>query len=288
VRRLVLALKAGVAPSQASRLQAMLSGPVRLGTVIPLLLATAGVGLLVGCGSNERLSSASGGPKPSSSTSSAETKRSADTSRSVPAAHATRKADRSDSVPAVEQMSVFSRPRTEVDVLPKELSYRLRDDIYSCTDWHREHDGCLGDPIADESRLLLSGLGVGNVSLYAWPTENGWVCWAWGNSGGGCAPHFTQERRVVFMGIDPDQECIGYPGTLLGVVPDEVVGAEVQVRGVRHPAIVESNAVFYELNDASFPMRAFDSLTATFSDGSTATDQIGWRTPARSDDTCAG
>jgi hypothetical protein len=244
-------------------------------------VAAITLAVVVGCGSGERRSSEAPAQDPSTSVSSTDTLGSTETTDS-----ASPETDDA-SVRAVKAMSVFSRPRTEVDVLPKELSYRLRGGTYSCTDWHREHGGCLGDPIADESRLLLSGLGVGNVSLYAWPTENGWVCWAWGDGGGGCAPHFTQERRVVFMGIDPDQECIGYPGTLLGVVPDDVVSAEVEVRGVRHPAIVESNAVFYELPDASFPMRAFDSLTATFSDGSTATDPIGWRT-SRSDETCAG
>jgi hypothetical protein len=256
----------------------MLSGPVRLGTVIPLLLATAGVGLLVGCGSNEGLSSASGGPKPSSSTSSAETKQSAGTSGSVPAAHSTRKAKRADtsgSVPAVEEMSVFSRPRTEADVLPKELSYRL--DPHACTQWHRDHGGCVGDPIADESRLLLSGLGVRETSLYAWPTTNGWVCWAWPEGAGGCVLHFEDgPRRVGPMGIDPDEEGVGYPGTLVGVAPDDVAAAHVQVQGVHYAATVEGNGIFYELPDGACTYRAFESLTVTYRDGRIETVPIKW------------
>lgn len=51
-----------------------------------------------------------------------------------------------DSAPAVTEMSVFSRPRTESDVLPSDYSYRLGG--MSCDDWLRAHDGCFGDDIS--------------------------------------------------------------------------------------------------------------------------------------------
>jgi hypothetical protein len=70
------------------------------------------------------------------------------------------------------------------------------------------------------------------------------------------------------MGIDPDNEGIGYPATLVGVVPDDVTAAEVQVRGVAQAAIVESNGIFYELPDGSCTNWSFESLTATRRDGS--------------------
>jgi hypothetical protein len=91
------------------------------------------------------------------------------------------------------------------------------------------------------------------------------------------------------MGIDPDRQGIGYPGTLVSIVPDDVASVEVQVRGVRHAAIVESNGVFYELIDSSCTMRAFESLTVTFRDGSSATYPIEWHHGANGlPETCAG
>ena len=178
---------------------------------------------------------------------------------------------------AVNEMSVFSRPRTEEDVLPSRLLYRLKGN--HCGEWQRSHDddGCIGEAIADQSRLLLTNLGVRETALYAWPTTNGWVCWAWAEGAGGCIPHFTAEQpRVAFMGIDPDDEGIGYPGTLVGIAADDVASAEVQVRGVRHAATVESNGVFYELIDSSCTMRAFEALTATSRDGSSGRRAIDW------------
>jgi hypothetical protein len=182
----------------------------------------------------------------------------------------------SSSEPAVNEMRVFSRPRTEEDVLPSRLFYRLKGN--HCGEWQRSHDGgCIGEAIADQSRLLLTNVGVRETALYAWPTTNGWVCWAWAEGAGGCIAHFTVEQpRVAFMGIDPDDEGIGYPGTLVGIAADNVASAEVQVRGVRHAATVESNGVFYELIDSSCTMRAFEALIATSRDGSSGTRGIDW------------
>ena len=122
------------------------------------------------------------------------------------------------------------------------------------------------------------------TSLYAWPTTKGGVCWAWDQEGsggydgaGGCIRDFPQaEMRIVFMGIDPDDDGIGAPGTLAGVVPDDVAGAQVQVRGVAQAAIVERNGIFYELPDGSCTFWAFESLTATYRDGSSDTVPVKW------------
>lgn len=194
--------------------------------------------------------------------------------------------DNPQSVPAVREMSVFLRPRTDADVLPNRLSYRL--DREPCTDWERAHGGCLGDPIPDDSRLLLAGLGVGKTSLYAWPTTNGGVCFAWDDGAGGCVHDFAQvEDRAAFMGIDPDQEGVGAPGTLVGVVPDDVAAAEVKVRGVDQAAVLRRNGVFYELPDGSCTNWAFESLTLSYRDGGSATIPIKWQHGSRTlPDTC--
>jgi hypothetical protein len=224
---------------------------------IPILLATASLGSLSGCGSAEEGSSAP--------------------STSGPALAAASSKDITDAPPAVDEMSVFSRPRTEADGLPSELSYRVKGHK-DCPESVRAQFGCPGDPIADESRLLLSGLGVRQTSLYAWPTTNGWVCWAWAEGAGGCQADFAPLRQSPgFMGIDPDDEGIGYPGTLVGIVPDDVAAAEVRVRGTSHAAIVGSNAIFYELPDSSCTNWAFDSVTVRYRDGRSATAPITWQ-----------
>jgi hypothetical protein len=183
--------------------------------------------------------------------------------------------DASASVPAVKEMSVFSRPRTEADVLPGGLGLPFG---MHCTEWHRAHGGCPGHAIGDESRLLLSGLGVRGMKLYAWPTMNGWVCWSWvGEGGGGCLHDFAQApMRIAYGGVDPDHLGSGYPGTLVGVVADDVVAAQVQVDGVAQAAIVKSNGLFYELPDGSCTNWAFESLTATYRDGTSKTVPIRW------------
>jgi hypothetical protein len=103
------------------------------------------------------------------------------------------------------------------------------------------------------------------------------VCYAWAEGAGGCLPHFTEgPRRVAPMGIDPDEEGIGYPGTLVGVVPDDVVSADVQVQGARYAATVEGNGIFYELPDGACTNWAFESLTVTYRDGGSDTVPINW------------
>jgi hypothetical protein len=174
-----------------------------------------------------------------------------------------------DSPPAVMEMSVFIKPRTESDVLPSEYSFRLRS--MSCNDWLRAHDGCFGDDIAGESRLLLAGLGETNASFYAWPTTSGGVCWAWGEGSGLCVQHFQTEDRAAVVGIDPDAMGAGAPGTIVGVVPDDVVAARVSVHGIDHDALVQNNGLFYELADRADTCQAVDSVTISYRDGSSDT-----------------
>jgi hypothetical protein len=184
------------------------------------------------------------------------------------------------SEPAVDEMSVFSRPRTEEDVLPSSLAYVWKDK--PCDDWERSRDLCLGKVIADQSRLVLTGLGVKRTSLYAWPTTNGSVCWAMADGGGGCIRDFSpggRGTRTAFMGIDPDDDGVGDPGALLGLVPDDVSAVTVKVGGIdeQQPVVVKSNGVFYELPDGSCSVWAFESLTTTYRDGTSDTVPIDWR-----------
>jgi hypothetical protein len=181
-----------------------------------------------------------------------------------------------ESTPAVLEMSVFSRPRTESDVLPDEYSFRLHS-MRECGDWQRDHDACFGNQIGDESRLLLADLGETHANLYAWPTTSGGVCTASGEGAGVCVNGF--EDRAVFMGWDPDTPGVGAPLTFVGVVPDDVVAARVKVHGIDHDALVQSNGFFYELSDAADTCAPVDSVTIFYQDGSSDTipdEMIGW------------
>jgi hypothetical protein len=181
------------------------------------------------------------------------------------------------SAPAVMEMSVFTNPRTESDVLPSDYSFRLGS--MSCNDSLRARDGCFGDDIAGESRLLLVGLGGTSASLYAWPMTSGGVCWAYDEGGGGCVNHFPVEDRAVVFGIDPDAARAGAPGTVIGLVPDDVVAGRVKVNGVDHDAHVQNNVLSYEPADAAVSCEAVDSVTISYRDGSSDTipdEMIGW------------
>jgi hypothetical protein len=114
-------------------------------------------------------------------------------------------------------------------------------------------------------------------------------CWAWAEGGGECLADFERvEARIAYAGIDPDYEGVGYPGTLVGVVPDDVTAAAVQIRGVSHPAIVQSNGLFYELPDGSCTNWAFEALTAAYRDGTSKTIPIEWHHGSELPETCAG
>jgi hypothetical protein len=168
---------------------------------------------------------------------------------------------------ALAEMRVFSRPQSEADILPKRLHYRLQDER-PCPRLGRPDGFCLGKPVPDESRLLLSGLGAGAAKLYAWPTSEGWVCWAWDAGAGSCAPDFAHGRvRASMMGIDPDELGVGVPGVIVGIVPDDVVAVHVVVDGVEYPAILGGNGFFYELPTPKCSPKSFDSVWLTFRDG---------------------
>jgi hypothetical protein len=230
-------------------------------TVVSIVALALSAGLILGCGATDDAMSKEAGGASSTSM--------------IDDGSSTEATEASQSVPAVGEMGVFSRPRTEADVLPSELAYRL--ETAPCTEWHGTHRGCMGEAKANESRLLMSGLGVREKSLYAWPTENGWVCFAWAEGGGSCVSRFYRGKpRVVFLGIDPDREGVGAPGAIVGAVPDDVVGVDITTDGVRHPAILDRNGVFYELPDGGCTMAAFESLTATYRDGTSDTVHIAW------------
>jgi hypothetical protein len=181
----------------------------------------------------------------------------------------TKAIERSRGAPsALSQMGVFTRPQMEADVLPKRLYYRMKPEE-RCPALGRTDAFCIGESVPEESRLLLADLGARKAALYAWPTTEGWVCWAWDAGAGGCAPDFANDPRVpvLMTGIDPDKLGVGAPGVVVGIVPDDVVAASVRVDGVEYGAVVDRNGFFFELPTAKCSPRSFNSVWLTFHDG---------------------
>ena len=184
-----------------------------------------------------------------------------------------RETRRRSKVPAVAEMSVFKRPRTAMDVLPDQFSTRL--EPLPCPGELRELGRCpYPAGIGDESRLLLSGLGVRQDSIYAWPTDDGGVCLAHGKGGGICLPQFGRPIRAEYVGLEPAESEGGGPGAILGLVPDNVAAVDLVVLGMRRPATLGNNAFFYELPDVSCGIGAFDALIVTLRDGSLESESL--------------
>lgn len=186
---------------------------------------------------------------------------------------------------ALSQMSVFARPRTEADVMPRRLHYLLEPEA-RCPALGRTDAFCRGLNVPEESRLLLSGLGVRKTTLYAWPTSEGWVCWAWDAGAGGCTPDFAHLGRVplAMTGIDPDKEGVGAPGVIAGIVPDGVVAASVKVDGVEYAAVVRRNGFFFELPSGKCSPRSYNSIWLTFRDGHREGKRHSWGGPVKAGD----
>jgi hypothetical protein len=171
--------------------------------------------------------------------------------------------------PAVDEMAVFARPAEEADTLPPRFHYRLESSLRPCPALGPPIWGCIGEQLAIESRLLLSGLGEREVKLYAWPTTEGYVCWGLNTVGGGCTPDFELNKpRAAFLGSDPDSGGEGAPGAIIGIVPDDVVAVDVVVSGNRRPATFGNNGFYYELSSGACGMASFDRIIVTHRDGS--------------------
>jgi hypothetical protein len=188
--------------------------------------------------------------------------------------------------PVVEEMSVFDVPRTEADVLPPHIAASVGG-RGECTDWEIDSfGGCLGRGLGDQSRLLLSDLGVAKTELWAWPTETGGVCWAWDAGAGGCHLDWAFQaerwgRYVGFMSIDPDEHRVGAPTVLVGIVPDRVARVDLVVAGVSVPAVVDRNGVFYELPSTRCVPADVEEVRVTFDDGTVETGPTGWGSSTR-------
>jgi hypothetical protein len=163
---------------------------------------------------------------------------------------------------AAQAMAVFRRPSTDADALPSRLSYLRGEEC------EPEEANCPGTAILDESRLLGESLGVGEQSVYAYPTDRGFACLTLGGGGGFCIPSFDiSDARVGYFAIDPDASGEGEPVALVGLRPEEVTGVDVIVGENSRPTILLPNGFFYELRDGRCSVASIRSLLVTFADG---------------------
>jgi hypothetical protein len=97
----------------------------------------------------------------------------------------------------------------------------------------------------DQVRLLARGLGRHGVSVYAFPTVGGAVCYVVDEATyvASCAPRFHADNGNVVYGT---YSGLGTPQTVMGVAPDSVKGVSVVVNGAATPATLRNNVFFWQ------------------------------------------
>jgi hypothetical protein len=166
-----------------------------------------------------------------------------------------------------EALAVFSRPAKESDSLPPSVlgdasSLNGTPDI--------EESLRPGRPDLGKVRLVLSGVGQGDLSLYAFPTDKGQACFLVPDGGATCVQEFTQSQPVGLIIFDRDALDAGEPTVVAGLVPDNVTGVEVLVGGVRHLAVLANNGYLHELDAGAWPQ----AIIVGYKDGTTRTMQV--------------
>ncbi len=123
-----------------------------------------------------------------------------------------------------------------------------------------------GKPLTGKARDLLSGLGTAGDTITAYPTSSGAVCYMI-QGAGSCTNLAKWPWNTVGFTFSIFSTRDG--GTrVFGIASDKVTSVSVEVAGVEQPAILENNALYYQL-----PPGVHDSdiqqVTASWSNGST-------------------
>jgi hypothetical protein len=150
-------------------------------------------------------------------------------------------------IPALPPLAVFERARTAADILPARVAARLP----SLAGDERVPVEFRNAPVRlAESRLLLSGVGSLRADLYAIPTANGGLCYAFTRGPQSCLVELTAKQPVSVAQYDPDGPGRGRPSAVAGIAPNDVVRIDVVIGGRRRRAILRNNAYFYEASNA--------------------------------------
>jgi hypothetical protein len=170
------------------------------------------------------------------------------------------------------ELAVFSQPRMPQDTFPTEV-VRL------------EGDTAEGRELAGESRLLIAGvakervdeLGEEVLSLYAVPTDRGWVCAyvAYEDLGdfadgaaGGCEPGLVHGFGLELHGDGPFYR-------LYGVVDDGIKRVSLRVGDRLLPAHVGSNGLYFDARTTDVCPVDIEHLVVERADGRTT--EVPWR-----------
>jgi hypothetical protein len=190
------------------------------------------------------------------------------TPSSQPATAGTKSATLPEAQSAADALGVFDTTRTAADALPPAAAKEanaLASDAESVP--AELQPGAFG---LAQSRLLLSDVGTRGANLYAFPTSKGQVCALFDTHYGlvGCFARFTAETPISWDVMDLDQVGAGDPPIVDGLVPDDVVSVGVSVGGELREAVLQNNAFFYELDDATaWP----EAIVVSYRDGSART-----------------
>ena len=142
--------------------------------------------------------------------------------------------------PLVEQLGVFSRPRTAADVIP-------RADLELGEEDGAKADEYEGEELLGRSRLALADAGSRSIDVYLVPTTKGFVCkyvvdptdeLAGGH--GGCDHALSDGYTMQLSGTDKRLE-------VEGLVADSVRRVEIEVWDRRVEADVGGNAYYLDM-----------------------------------------
>lgn len=135
-----------------------------------------------------------------------------------------------------------------------------------------------GKVLTGKARDLLSGLGTAGDTITAYPTSSGAVCYMI-EGAGSCTNLAKWPWNTVGFTFSIFSTRDG--GTrVFGIATDQVTSVTVEIAGVEQPAVLEHNALYYQL-----PPGVHDSdiqqVTATWDDGSVHSVPVGtgWNPP---------
>ena len=166
------------------------------------------------------------------------------------------RAGAADLPPVAKQMRAFAKSPLAPDEVPavvREAEKRLA----------AGH----GTAMADQVRLLATGLGRHRVSIYGIPTSGGAVCLLVDEVtySATCVDSFDSSGgNVQWLSYYGE----GTPPTVAGLAADTVTGVEIVAAGVARDALLRGNSFFWQRADPALTDPDIEALLAHQSDGS--------------------
>jgi hypothetical protein len=161
-----------------------------------------------------------------------------------------------DLPPVAEQMRAFAKP----PLAPGDVPAVVRQAEDRLANGH-------GSAMANQVRLLTSGVGKHQVSIYGIPTTGGAVCILVNEItySATCVDSFDSSGgNVQWLSYYGE----GTPPTVAGLAADTVTGVQVVAGGVARDAILRGNAFFWQSTDPALTDADVEALLARQSDGS--------------------